>query len=62
MPQLWGAWVLLCLGVFAAVLVCVESIESGEYLAALASAAIGLICALGVYVPIASRSVRRWWW
>jgi hypothetical protein len=61
-PQLWAAWALFCFGVLAAVLVCIESIESGEYLAALGSAAIGLICALGVCVPIGSRSVRRWWW
>jgi uncharacterized membrane protein len=61
-PQLWGSWLLLCFGVFASVLVCVETIQSGDYLAALAAAVIGLACAVGVIVPIASRSVRSWWW
>jgi hypothetical protein len=61
-PQLWAVSALFCFGVLAAVLVCVESIEAGEYLAALGAAGIGLICALGVYVPIRSKRVREWWW
>jgi Flp pilus assembly protein protease CpaA len=61
-PQLWAASVLFCFGLLAAVLVCVETIEAAEYLAALAAAAIGLLCALGIYLPIRSKTVRRWWW
>jgi len=61
-PDLWGAWLLLFFAVVAGVVACIESIEAGEYLATLAFAAITLICCVGVYVPIRSRRVRRWWW
>jgi hypothetical protein len=48
--------------VIAGGLACVEAVKSGEYLAALAFAAITLACAVGFSVPFVSRRVRQWWW
>lgn len=62
MAELWAAWLLLCFAVLAGVVAGVKAIGAGEYLAALAFTAIALVCAVGAYVPIRSRRVRRWWW
>lgn len=62
MPSLWAASLLLFFAVIAGGIACIEAIGDGEYLAALAYAAIALICAVAFSVPIASRRVRSWWW
>jgi hypothetical protein len=60
--SLWGAWLFFVFGVVAGVLAFVGAVEAGHYLAAVAFAAITLVFCLGVYVPIGSKRVRRWWW
>ncbi len=62
MPSLWAASLLLLFAVIAGGFACVEAVVSGEYLAALAFAAITLACAVGFSVPFVSRRVRQWWW
>jgi hypothetical protein len=62
MPSLWAASLLLLFAVIAGGLACVEAVGNGEYLAALAFAAITLTCAVGFAVPFVSRRVRQWWW
>ena len=62
MPSLWAASLLLFFAVIAGGIACVEAVESGKYLAALAFAAITLTCAVGFSVPFVSRRVRQWWW
>jgi hypothetical protein len=60
MPSLWAASLLLLFAVIAGGLACVEAVENGEYLPALAFAAITLTCAVGFAVPFVSRRVRQW--
>lgn len=62
MPSLWAASLLLLFAIIAGGLACVEAVGNGEYLAALAFAAITLTCAVGFAVPFVSRRVRQWWW
>lgn len=62
MPSLWAASLLLLFAVIAGCVACVEAIGNGEYLAALAFAAITLTCAVGFSVPLVSHRVRQWWW
>ena len=62
MPSLWAASLLMLFAAIAGGLACVEAVGSGEYLAALAFAAIALACAVGFSVPFVSRRVRQWWW
>jgi hypothetical protein len=57
-----AAWLFLCFGVIAGVVAFVDAVDRGNVLAALAFAAITLICCVGVYVPIGSKRVRSWWW
>jgi hypothetical protein len=56
------ASLLLLFAVIAGGVACVEAIRNGEYLAAIAFAAITLTCAVGFSVPLVSRRVRQWWW
>ncbi len=62
MASLWAASLLLLFAVIAGGFACVEAVGSGDYLVALAFAAITLVCAVGFSVPFVSRRVRQWWW
>jgi hypothetical protein len=60
-PYLWGVPLLLCFAATAAIVLALEAMEAGESLAAVAGAAVFLLCCWGVYTIFRCRAEQRWW-